>query len=276
MKHVFIVGGTHGNEWTGITIVKHLQHRILTSPKLQLEFVHANPKAFEINKRFVDIDLNRVFAPVHQNQNLKAIEYTRAKELIAQFNQKPDGYIIDIHTTTGNMGATLILSQEEQWHKELALYVSQKLKNVKVIFAIDHSKKYVATQLTHGAIIEVGPCSSSVNNPIVIDQTIELCNVILEFIATAPKLTGSFEYYIEKEEILYPLLDGKLAAMVHPKLQNQEFVPLKKGDPLFYHFDGHTQYYEGEKQAYPIFINEAAYYHYNIALVLCEKHKMTI
>ncbi len=276
MKHVFIVGGTHGNEWTGITIVNHLQHRILKSPKLNLEFVHANPKAFEINKRFVDIDLNRVFAPVHQNQNLKAYEYTRAQELIGKFNEKPDGFIIDIHTTTGNMGATLILSQDELWHKQLALFVSQKLPDVKVIFAIDHSKKYVATQLTHGAIIEVGPCSSSVNNPIVIDQTIELCNVILEFIASEAKPQGSFEYYIEKEEIHYPLVDGKLAAMVHPKLQNKEFIPLKKGDPLFYHFDGRTQSFEGDKVYYPIFINEAAYYHYNIAMVMCEKHRMTV
>ena len=276
MKHVFIVGGTHGNEWTGVTIVNHLQHRMQKASGVQLEFVHANPKAFEINRRFVDIDLNRVFAPVHQNENLNAYEYTRAQELIAQFNQKPDGYIIDIHTTTGNMGVTLILSQDLKWHKSLALFVTQRLPHVKVIFALDSSKKYVATQLTHGAIIEVGPCSSSVNNPIVIDQTLELCNVILKFIETEPEIHGQFDYFIESEEIHYPLINGKISAMVHPELQNKEFHPFKKGDPLFYHFDGSDEYFKGEKVYYPIFINEAAYYHYNIALVLCEKHKMTI
>ena len=276
MKHVFLVGGTHGNEWTGVTIVKHLQHRILRSPELALEFVHANPKAFEVNKRFVDIDLNRVFAPVHEKKNLEAYEYKRAQELISLFNQKPEGFIIDIHTTTGNLGVTLILSMEELWHKRLALFVTRKLPHVKVIFAIDHTKKYVATQLTHGAIIEVGPCSSSVNNPIIIDQTIELTNTILEFIATAPDPKGEFEYYVEKIEIPYPMVDGKISAMVHPKLQNQEFVALKKGDPLFYHFDGRTELFEKPLTYYPIFINEAAYYHYNIALVLCEKHRMSV
>lgn len=276
MKHVFIVGGTHGNEWTGVTIVNHLQHRLRTSKNYNLEFIHANPKAFEINRRFVDIDLNRVFAPLHKKENLKASEYQIAQELVERFNKKPDGFIIDLHTTTGNMGVTLILPQDLAWHKTLALYVTQRLPHVKVIFTIDDSKKYVATQLTHGAIIEVGPCSSSVNNPIIIDQSIELCNVMLEFIENDPKIQGSFDYYIESEEIKYPLKEGKLSAMVHPELQNKEFYPLKKGDALFYHFDGTNEYFKDDKVYYPIFINEAAYYNYNIAMVLCEKHQMSL
>jgi succinylglutamate desuccinylase len=277
MRDVFIVGGTHGNEWTGITIVENLKHQIQNPSKLDLHYLLANPEAFKINRRYKDEDLNRVFAKLDSNPKSQTYEFQRAQEIRTQLLTKPDAAIIDLHTTTGNMGRTLIIPSLSQWHKCLALHVSQKLPDTKIIVTLNHSKKYLATQLDHGAIIEVGPCSQGVNNPLVIEQTIELTNCILEFIDKNDlSQTGHFDYYVETEEVHYPQKNGMLSGMVHASLQNREFYPLKKGDALFYHFDGTTQNYEGDKTFYPIFINEAAYYPYNIAMVLCEKLKMDL
>jgi succinylglutamate desuccinylase len=277
MKHVFLVGGTHGNEWTGVTIVKHLKHRINQS-QLEVSFVLANPKAHEINRRFVDIDLNRVFARIHQNEKIEAYEYQRGLELIELFHQRPESVIIDLHTTTGNLGRTIILTQETPWHQRLALYVSQKLPDTKIILALDHSKKYVGTQLERGVIVEIGPCTSSTNNPLIIEQSLELINCLLDYIHQADilSLSGSYTYYVESIEVPYPKENGEFVAMVHPSLQNREFMQLKPAMPLLQKYNGEDIVLEGKQEYYPIFINEASYYHYNIAMVLCEQKKQSL
>ena len=76
-SRVVIVGGTHGNEWTGIKIVSHYQDQLEQKfPKLKLEFVLANPVAYELNKRFKDEDLNRAFQFLSESRT--SYEHTRA------------------------------------------------------------------------------------------------------------------------------------------------------------------------------------------------------
>lgn len=277
MKDVIIVGGTHGNEWTGITIIENLRHQIKFSNKLALNYLLANPEAYKINKRFVDEDLNRVFAKLDCLESPSTYEFRRASEIRKELLAKPESVILDLHTTTSNMGRTLILTGDSSWHKRLGLYVSQHLPDTKIILAPDDSKKYLATQLDRGAIIEVGACPQGVNNPLVIDLTLGLINCILDFISNDDEnISGSFECYVEKEEIQYPQISGMISAMIHPEMINREFSLLKKGDALFKHFNGETEVYGKNQSYYPIFINEAAYYSYNIALILCEKMTVTL
>ncbi|KAM5182520.1 aspartoacylase isoform 2-T6 [Mantella aurantiaca] len=69
IRRVAIFGGTHGNELTGIFLVKHwLKHEgEISRSGMEVRPYIANPKAVEKCVRYVDTDLNRVF----DNQNLR-------------------------------------------------------------------------------------------------------------------------------------------------------------------------------------------------------------
>lgn len=57
--------------------------------------------------------------------------------------------------------------------------------------------------------------------------------------------------------------------------KDQDWQPLKNGDPLFLTLDGEVIPYQGNCTVYPTFINEAAYYEKKQAFVKTEKIKLT-
>jgi len=98
IRKVVVAGGTHGNEYTGVWCVHHLEeqdqrkHLQKRFPSLTVETVLANPEAFHQNRRFVDTDLNREFALPklnHQSEDTK-VEAVRARQLNAQLGPKED------------------------------------------------------------------------------------------------------------------------------------------------------------------------------------------
>ena len=62
--------------------------------------------------------------------------------------------------------------------------------------------------------------------------------------------------------------DGEICGMVHPERQFKDYQEIQKGDPLFITFEGETIFYEEDQKAYPVFINENAYYEKKLALSL--------
>ena len=61
IENMIVFGGTHGNELTGVEVLKLLEKRNYFGKNLNLIGHFANRKAFELGKRFVDKDLNRSF-----------------------------------------------------------------------------------------------------------------------------------------------------------------------------------------------------------------------
>ena len=59
---------------------------------------------------------------------------------------------------------------------------------------------------------------------------------------------------------------GEIEAFVHASRQAADWVPIKKGSPLFMKLDGATLCYKGDDSLVPVFINEAAYVEKNIAM----------
>lgn len=53
--------------------------------------------------------------------------------------------------------------------------------------------------------------------------------------------------------------------------KDQDWQPLKNGDPLFLTLDGEVIPYQENRTVYPTFINEAAYYEKKQAFVKTEK-----
>lgn len=272
MKKVLVFGGTHGNEWTGIYAIKNCEEKFKNRfSNLELQFIHANPEAFELNKRFKDEDLNRAFQFLHENHP-NSYEHNRAKELKALIDHSPC-FVLDLHTTTSNMGNTIIISHPNQLNFFVASALAKKLPDTRVILSPDPKRKYLASQSEFGMMIEVGPVANNVLSDVTLSGTINLIEATLLTLSTLTNLTsGSLEIYEEVEDIHYPLNDkGDMTAIIHEGFQGKDFCELEGSYTPFKTFDGKDISLTTAEKRYPIFINEAAYYRTKLAFTLCKK-----
>jgi succinylglutamate desuccinylase len=118
-RRVVVVGGTHGNEFSGCFVLERLNmfHKTIEEryPTLLVETLLANPKAHAMNLRFVDDDLNRMFSrDALNNLATRGYEPSRAQAIERALGPKGPrasaDCVIDLHTTTSNMGCTLIVN----------------------------------------------------------------------------------------------------------------------------------------------------------------------
>ncbi len=287
IKHLAIVGGTHGNEFTGIYLLRkwHKKTALVERSNFTTEMIFANPQAYAQNKRYVEHDLNRCFSQADlDNNQLSSIEQIRAKEINQQIGPKGQpriDFIIDLHTTTTNMGPTLLLTSKGKFYNQLAAYVQLHMPDAMISCDEDHKSNdqhhFLSSIAMDSVMIEVGPVQQSVLRHDVFEQTELMTMLILDFIElhnqnSVPQLPKSITAYRYLESIKLPLDEyGQRAAMVHKDIQDQDFMPIKPGQPIFVSFDGEDICYQGEKTVYGSFINEAAYYDNNLALSLLEK-----
>jgi succinylglutamate desuccinylase len=273
---VKIFGGTHGNEWTGVYVVTQYAEWFLKKfPELDIEFIFSNPKAYEERKRFCDEDLNRAFQYLTQSRT-DSFEHQRAKE-IKSLIEKEECFIIDLHTTTSNMGCTLIISQEERMNFQVAHFVQKRIQDCRVILSPDPEKKYLAGQSPYGLMIEVGPLANNVLDGVVLEKTLHLLGEILSSLTQLKSMDDfELEVFQEVQDVYYPLNEAKqLTAYVHPSLQGRDFQAVQGSFLSFKCFSGENLFFECKEKLYPIFINEAAYYPSHLAFTLCQKKKLS-
>lgn len=276
LKKVIVFGGTHGNEWTGVYAVKKFAKTLKEEFKnLDIHFVHANPEAFKISRRFKDEDLNRAFQFLHEDRKV-SYEHQRAKEIKKMIDEEPC-FVLDLHTTTSNMGNTVIISHGNMVNFSVASHLLKNLKDTRVILSPDPQKKYLASQSEFSMMIEVGPIPNSVINAQVLEGTLQLMKEVFRSLSTPSNLTGgSVEIYEEVEDIFYPQNDdGELTSYIHNEFQGKDFLPVEGEYTPFKTFEGKDVTLRTNEELYPIFINEAAYYPTKLAFTLCKKKEMT-
>ncbi len=291
LNKLLIVGGTHGDEFTGVQLLDKWKKdpALIQRTGFTIQTLFANPNAHRDNKRFQDCDLNRQFTySVLSDCTLNNYEQCRAKVINQEFgpkgNPKTD-LIIDIHNTTSNMGPTLVLMQADFFNIKLAAYVIEKMPSVNVLFE-DHLRladhAFLCSIAKQGIIIEVGPQPQSVLRHDILEQTESMIMHLLDFVDlynrdSLPKLPDSILAYRYQETIEYPLdSQGNRIGIVHASLQDKDFTLLSKSAPMFALFNGEEIYWEGDYDAYPHFVNEAAYYDANIAMALAQKVTFSI
>lgn len=267
---VIIVGGTHGNEFTGVQIVKHYQNELREQfPHLRIEFILANPEAHKLNTRFKDEDLNRAFQFLNQERN--SYEHIRAKEIKALIQKEPC-LVLDLHTTTSNMGNTVIVSNYNGFNLSLCSTLSEQIPNCRIIGSPDPDQKYLASQSEFGLILEVGPVANGLISAAPLACTLSLIKCLLSAISGTVKQTGSLEMYEEIQDVHYPLdKENQIAGHIHALFQDQDFTPLEGAFIPFRTFDHQNIEMKIDEKLYPIFINEAAYYPQKLAFTLCRK-----
>ncbi len=287
IKKLAIVGGTHGNEFTGIYLLKKWKNtpELIARSSFETEMLFANHEAHAQNKRYVEHDLNRCFSAADlTNDSLTSVEQRRAKEINQQLGPKGNprvDFIIDLHTTTSNMGPTLLITKKGKFYNQLAAYVKLHMPDAMVSCDEDHKTNeehhFLSTIAQDSVMVEVGPVGQSVLRHDVFEQSEQMTGLILDFIELhnrdqVPELPETVEAYRYIESIKLPLTaDGERAGMVHKDVQNQDFKLIEPGQPIFVTFDGKEVCYDGEKAVYGSFINEAAYYDNNLAMSLLEK-----
>ncbi len=271
IKKIDIYGGTHGNEWTGMHIVKHKK---FLKEDIEIFMHESNAEAFKSNKRYLDVDLNRCFSPLDlENRGEKNREQQKALEIADQI--KDSDFVIDLHTTTSDMGPTLIITKKDDLILRICKKAQEYYPKIKII--LEYGDPYLVSLAKRGVIIEVGPCPQGVVKDIIFDQSVLCVEAVLSAVKDHNEgheigelETDVFEVF---ERVDYPRNEKQeIAAYLHNHIEEKCFKLLKIGEPLFKTFHGeviHNVKYEG----YPIFINEAAYYEKGVAFVLTRKRK---
>jgi succinylglutamate desuccinylase len=226
-SQVVVVGGTHGNEYTGIWCIQHLQTQTqelqIRYPSLSISTVLGNPVAFQKNRRFIDTDLNRECSihrlrdhqqssstssssHHHSAATVTGVEAQRARQLERMFCAPSKEFpstdiIIDLHTTTANMGVTVIVPENDPFMIRAAAYVVGKLKQQQqqsndknnaitdfksqiLLYAVADrlQRPNLSSLARHGFTIEVGPVPQSVVRHDRVCDTLNCLHHLLDFL----------------------------------------------------------------------------------------------
>uniref|UniRef100_A0A7C3KEU6 Probable aspartoacylase n=1 Tax=Oscillatoriales cyanobacterium SpSt-418 TaxID=2282169 RepID=A0A7C3KEU6_9CYAN len=285
LNRVAIVGGTHGNECIGVYLKKKFSQSptLVQRPSFSTQVLLANPQAVAAGVRYIDRDLNRSFDHDRlQNESLANYEDLRAKsidQMIGPSSDAPVDVILDIHSTTSNLGLTLIIDDEKLFTLRLASYLQHLNSAIKVYSTVHsgRSRDALRSLAKYGFCLEVGPVAQGVLDADLFQRTEILIHTILDYLEqyncnSVMRLNHSLTFYRYLDTVDYPRDDqGDIQAMIHPQLQFKDYEALYPGDPMFLTFDGEVILYSGASVVYPVFINEAAYYEKRIAMCLTEK-----
>ncbi|XP_044142037.1 N-acyl-aromatic-L-amino acid amidohydrolase (carboxylate-forming)-like [Bufo gargarizans] len=290
VSRVVIFGGTHGNEMSGVTLVKHWlgNPSELQRKTFMAEVCLANPLAVEKCVRYIDRDLNRCFSKevlCSPESESDPYEFKQARVLNQKygFGSCPFDFVIDLHNTTSNMGATFLrASKDDILSLHMANYLQSSCGNQSMPcynYFIDIPKKdniYLQNIGRDALCLELGPQPQGVTRADILSRMRELVNRCLDFLDlyNQGKEFPGFETDIYRvlSRVQYPQdSSGEISAFVHKALLDKDYAPLKPGDPIFTTMNGEDLLYDGEAVVYPTFINEAAYYEKNLAFMLTEK-----
>ena len=100
-KKFLVIVVTHGDEAFSLPIISNMKENFPN----KFDYIVGNPKAFKENKRFIDVDLNRV-APGKEKSD--SYERNRAREIMER--SKNYSFILDIHGTVSSSGIFTIVT----------------------------------------------------------------------------------------------------------------------------------------------------------------------
>lgn len=290
IQNIAITGGTHGNELTGVYLVKKWQNNPELIQRSNFETITKlmNTRAIEEVRRYVDQDLNRSFG-LHDlaDESIETYEAKLAKELNDLLGKKGSkdpnvDFIVDLHTTTANMGLSIVVSNPSSTTWRAIAYLCKMEPLLKVYrWQGDIENSFVDSMAPHGFAIEVGAVPQGVLRADLFLQTEALIYHLLDYIEQENRgddlgLDNTLEIYDHVALVDYPRnKEGEIVGMVHQERQDKDFTLIKQGDPLFLTLKNETVTYDGEAY-YTIFINEAAYYEKGFAMTLAKKRVVEI
>jgi succinylglutamate desuccinylase len=291
IKRVLLVGGTHGNELMGVYLIKKFERcpELVHRSSFETLTVVGNPRAVEECVRYIDQDLNRSFDLEkwqHEGSN-NSYENQRAREIRAKFGQDgqlPIDLIIDLHSTTSNVGLMLILDNIDMFTLRLAAHLTSRHPTLRVYSSAGSNRNSDSLRsiAKYKIAIEIGSIAHGTINSKLFQENEAIVQTILDYLEGYNSNAVEFEessltVYQYVGVIDYPKDDkGEIQAMIHPQLQFEDYKLLNPGKPIFLTFEGEAIAYSGTLAVNPVFIGEAAYIEKGIAMVLTEEKKLRL
>ncbi|XP_061524927.1 N-acyl-aromatic-L-amino acid amidohydrolase (carboxylate-forming) B-like isoform X2 [Phycodurus eques] len=297
LSRVAVCGGTHGNELSGVYLVREL---LRTAPGAEaggdasVQAVLSNPRATQLCRRYLDTDLNRCFTRAALNgpvSDAAPYEMTRARELDAQLGPKGSeravDLVCDLHNSTSNMGLCVIAYSDCDWIcLHIFRYLQRQMPNIPVRyihFDLSDEESFSLDSVgKHGFALEIGPQPHGVVRSNIYTAMKEGLQHTLDWVRLFNSGTvfdgGPADVFTMAGHVDYPR-DGdtrNITAAIHPHLQDRDFCLLLPEDPVFQTLSGQTLRYKGGEPLYPFFINECAYYEKGVALYLARKRSVTL
>ena len=281
INSALIVAGTHGNELSGIYLHKLINDRLYSAQRstFATSSVIANPEAVKQNVRYLETDLNREFAELNNEKEHVLHESKVAAAFAAKYSANNNQLIVDLHNTTSNMGATLILLSTDPFYRKMGAYVKQRMPKANILFEDRKpwsEQPYLCSIGEYGVMIEVGAQAHGSLKSETLELMKQMLTAVLDYVEkhNLNQIDNLQDYsaffYTEEVPILLDQ-DGMRSAMVHPMVCGRDFEVVKQGEPLLATFLGHDILWEKAQDIYPHFINESAYSKANIAMALAEK-----
>ena len=286
---VLVVAGTHGNEVNAPWLLDQwaADHALIDPCGCDVQTVIGNPQARAEGRRYCDRDLNRSFRPDLLEQSARQPgqsdrEMLRALDLLREFGPEgttPCDLVVDLHSTTAAMGNCLVVYGRSPADLALAALIQSALGLQVYLHEGDAAQQgFMVERWPCGLVIEVGPVPQSVRRHDIVQQT----HLALQSVFRVIAAVGSGKACYPRKLVVHRHLNsldlprddsGEAAALIHPQLQDRDWIPLRCGDPLFVSAQGTTITYEGPDGAIPVFINEAAYAEKAIALSLTSREE---
>ncbi len=291
IENIAIVGGTHGNELTGVYLIKKWMKNksLVVRETFSTKLLYGNLKAIKEVRRYIDYDLNRSFKlEALEGVNEDIYESIRANDINNSLGKKGEkntkvDFILDLHTTTSNMGLSIVVSNDSKLTWQSISYLCDKVPSLNIYrWEGDEEKAFLDSIAPHGFAIEVGSIPQGVLRADLFLETEKLVMHLLDFFEqynndTLKKRSIKIEYYDHIKLVDYPRdNNGDIVAMVHSDRQDKDYELISKGDALFLTLDGDTIVYDGDESLYGLFINEAAYYEKGFAMCLARKRVKSI
>ena len=283
VQRILIVSGTHGNEINPIWAVKQFNKKENSlNHGIEYEYIIGNPVAYEKGCRYIDDDLNRSFKEIknHGQDKNSVYEINRANFLVDQFGiygSKPCQIAIDLHTTTSNMGTSIVMYGRRFKDFCLAALLQNKFGLPIYLHEKDKAQTgFLVEAWPCGLVIEIGPVAQNFYAPKIIDRFLTIMSSLREEIDKLKnkliELPRELVVYVHQRSIDYPRDEkGNINSLIHPKRINQDWKMIKKGDPLFFDSQGKIHKYDGDQLICPVFIGEVAYKEKKIAMSYTRK-----
>ncbi|XP_057711855.1 N-acyl-aromatic-L-amino acid amidohydrolase (carboxylate-forming) B-like [Corythoichthys intestinalis] len=295
LSRVAVCGGTHGNELSGVFLVREL---LKTGGEAgagtSVQAVLSNPRATQLCCRYIDTDLNRCFTRATLDVpafDTESYEVTRARELDAQLGPKgsPHAYdlICDLHNSTSNMGLCVIGFSDCDWIcLHVFRYLQRQMSDIPVRYIHfdlpDKDSFSLDSVGKHGFALEIGPQPHGVVRSNIYTSMKDGVRHVLDWVRLFNSGSvfegGPVDVFTAVGHLDYPrdCETRQITAAIHPRLQDQDFCLLHPNESVFQTFSGQVLPYEGSEPLYPFFINEGAYYEKGVALYLARKRSVTL
>jgi len=283
VQRILIVSGTHGNEINPVWAVKQFNREENSlNHGIEYEYIIGNPVAYEKGCRYIDVDLNRSFKGSEnfdQNKN-SLYETNRANFLVDQFGiegYKPCQIAIDLHTTTANMGTSIVLYGRRFKDFCLAALLQNKFGLPIYLHEKDKAQTgFLVEAWPCGLVIEIGAVAQNFYDQNIINRFLIIIRSLREEIDKLKnnliELPKELVVHVHHGSIDYPRDEkGNFDGLIHPERIIQDWKLIKKGDPLFLNSQGIIHKYDGDQLIWPVFIGEVAYKEKKIAMSYTKK-----